>query len=61
MTFTFKDTLENVYITIMTDDELKAWGDLADNYGSGYVLENIQYIGKNIAITPCEVMVNEYN
>lgn len=48
MTYTFKDTLQNVTITIMSTTEDEAWMNLADNYGSGYVLENIEYIGRNI-------------
>jgi hypothetical protein len=48
MTYTFKDTLQNVTITMMTATEDEAWMSLADTYGSGYVLENIEYIGRNI-------------
>jgi hypothetical protein len=48
MTYTFKDRLQNVTITIMSATEDEAWMDLADNYGSGYVLENIEYLGRNI-------------
>ena len=48
MTYTFYDTLQGATITKMTATEDEAWMSLADTYGSGYVLENIEYIGRNI-------------
>ncbi len=47
-TFTFYDKTQEMEITISAIEELDAWKDLADNFGSGYVMDNIAYLGKNI-------------
>jgi len=47
MTYTFYDTCTGATITMMTETEDEAWMDLADNFGACYVMDNIQYIGRN--------------
>ena len=48
MTYTFYDRVQEMTITIMAKTEDEAWLDLADAFGSVYVLDNIAYMGKNI-------------
>lgn len=47
MTYTFYDTCAKTIITMMKETEDEAWMDLADNFGACYVMDNIQYIGRN--------------
>jgi hypothetical protein len=47
MTYTFYDTCTKATITMMKETEDEAWMDLADNFGACYVMDNIQYIGRN--------------
>lgn len=46
--YTFYDNAQEMHINISAEEELDAWADLADNFGACYVMDNIQYVGKNI-------------
>jgi len=42
--FTFKDNLQEMEICFWAKDEEAAWAELCDDFGTGYVFENIEKI-----------------
>lgn len=47
MTYTFRDTFQEITITFMAESIEAAWEDLCNNYGTGYVFENIEEVSAN--------------
>ena len=47
-TYTFYDNAQEMRIIVFASDESSAWEDLADSFGSCYVMDNITYVGENI-------------